>query len=68
MIVISNLSESYIQEVATPEMTAVIGGFGGGRFFSPSFKVKVAEVNLTQVAIGGAFSNVSNYASIGIYQ
>jgi hypothetical protein len=72
MIVISNLSESYIQEVATPEMTAVIGGSGGGGFFFPSYSYtqKVANVNLTQVAIsgGGFFSGAVNYANVGISQ
>jgi hypothetical protein len=63
MIVISDLSQNYIQEVATAEMSAIIGG---SRRKGYSYSKKEAYVDLYQVNV--FTKNSGNYADVRIYQ
>jgi hypothetical protein len=53
MIVISDLSRSYVKEVAAPEALAIVGG----AFDIDSYNFKFSAVDITQANIASAFSN-----------
>jgi hypothetical protein len=53
MILISDLSNSYIKEVSVSETAAVVGGF----FDFDSYNLKVSAVDITQVNAASTFSN-----------
>jgi hypothetical protein len=68
MIVISDLSPNYLQEITATEMSAVVGGFGYRGWGGYSSK-KIASVSVTQVAIASGYkSSASNYSYISISQ
>jgi hypothetical protein len=63
MIVISDLSQNYIQEVPAAEMSAVVGG---SRRKGYSYSRKEVYVDLYQVNV--LSKNSGNYADVRIYQ
>jgi hypothetical protein len=63
MIVISNLSPSYITEVSAADTTAVVGG----AFDINSYNFKLSDVDITQLNIASAFS-ANAVGSVNTYQ
>jgi hypothetical protein len=63
MIVISNLSSSYITEVTAAETTAVIGG----AFDVNSYNFKLSDVDIAQLNLA-SFASTNIVGSVNTYQ
>ncbi len=67
MIVISNLSQSYITEVTAAETSAVVGGYYGGYYGYGYSSYNSSNVDITQLNLG-SFASSNYVGSVNVSQ
>ncbi len=68
MIVISNLSQSYITEVTVDETSAVVGGYYYGGYYGYGYSsYNSSDVDITQLNLG-SFASSNYVGSVNVNQ